>query len=268
RGCREHRPDPGHRRDWADRRTSGPPAGRAMAIRCACWSAIPSPRKPSSAPGSSTCRARLPTARLCTAPCREWTGGHISLGVEDPDLLKPVEHRGTAAVAQAAARHGLQRISYLTGSLVRVDYGPKILEHRAKLAAEEAIQDSGVPYTFFRPTYFTNTLPRHVQGPVIVALRRISSSTSARTRPSTGLPPPTEGRRPCPVAGGYAGETASLHVVGRPAAGGTSDHHRGRHASFAIPAHRQHPRKRRRRIRGHRLQRHGRLCHHVLVHAG
>jgi uncharacterized protein YbjT (DUF2867 family) len=55
---------------------------------------------------------------------------------------------------------------------VREPYGPKIAEHRAKLAAELAIQDSGVPYTFFRPTYFTNTLPRHVQGPVLVALGR------------------------------------------------------------------------------------------------
>jgi hypothetical protein len=47
-------------------------------------------------------------------------GVHISLGVEDPGLLETVEHRGTATVA-AAARHGLERISYLTGSLVRVD---------------------------------------------------------------------------------------------------------------------------------------------------
>jgi uncharacterized protein YbjT (DUF2867 family) len=99
-------------------------------------------------------------------------GVHVSLGVEDPAQLEPVEHRGTAAVAAAAARHGLGRISYLTGSLVRVNYGPKIAEHRAKLAAEQAIQDCGVPYTFFRPTYFTNTLPRHVQGPMVVALGR------------------------------------------------------------------------------------------------
>ena len=97
---------------------------------------------------------------------------HVSLGVEDPAQLEPVEHRGTATVAAAAAQHGLERISYLTGSLVRVDYGPKIAEHRAKLAAEQAIQDSGVPYTFFRPTYFTNTLPRHVQGRVVVMLGR------------------------------------------------------------------------------------------------
>ncbi|HEV3293450.1 MAG TPA: hypothetical protein VG123_31105, partial [Streptosporangiaceae bacterium] len=67
-------------------------------------------------------------------------GVHVSLGVEDPVQLEPVEHRETATVAAAAAQHGLERISYLTGSLVRVDYGPKIAEHRAKLAAEQAIQ--------------------------------------------------------------------------------------------------------------------------------
>ncbi len=99
-------------------------------------------------------------------------GVHVSLGVEDQAQLEPVEHRGTATVAAAAARHGLGRITYLTGSLATEQYGPKIAEHRAKLAAEQAIHDSGVPYTFFRPTYFTNTLPRHVQGPAIVALGR------------------------------------------------------------------------------------------------
>jgi uncharacterized protein YbjT (DUF2867 family) len=99
-------------------------------------------------------------------------GVHISLGVDDPRQLELVEHRGTATVAEAAARQGLGRIMYLTGSLVRVDYGRKIPEHRAKLAAEDAIKACGVPYTFFRPTYFTNTLPRHVQGRVIVALGR------------------------------------------------------------------------------------------------
>ena len=103
---------------------------------------------------------------------RGMDGVHVSLGVEAPSLFEAVEHRGTAAVAAAAARHGVGRLSYLTGSLVRVQYGPKIAEHRAKLAAERVIEDSGVPYTFFRPTYFTNTLPRHVQGPMIVALGR------------------------------------------------------------------------------------------------
>ncbi len=103
---------------------------------------------------------------------RRIDGIHISLGVEDPAKLDAVEHRGTANVAVAANRHGVERISYLTGSLVREEYGPKIPEHRAKLAAEQAIQKSSVPYTFFRPTYFTNTLPRHVQGQLLVALGR------------------------------------------------------------------------------------------------
>jgi NADH dehydrogenase len=156
-------------------------------------------------------------------------GVHVSLGVEDPVQLEPVEHRGTATVAAAAAQHGLERISYLTGSLVRVDYGPKIAEHRAKLAAEQAIQDSGVPYTFFRPTYFTNTLPRHVQGRIIVMLGRqrhvlhpvcaedfaaqvaarspprpppaaISTST-ARNRSPSGKHWASTGRSSCPTGG-------------------------------------------------------------------
>ena len=137
-------------------------------------------------PGSVTDSAAVDRA------VRGVDGVHISLGVEDP---RPAQAGRAPGDRGGRSSSRLQRISYLTGSPVRVDYGPKILEHRAKLAAEEAIQDSGVPYTFFRPTYFTK-------------------------------------------------------------------------ASFAIPAHRQHPRNRRRRIRGHRLQRQGRLCHHVLVHAG
>jgi NAD(P)H-binding len=124
---------------------------------------------------------------------------HVSLGVEDPTQLDAVEHRLTASVAATAARHGVERISYLTGSLVREPCGPKIPEHRVKPAAEHAIQESGVPHTFFRPTYFTNTLPRHVQGRLLVALGRqrqalhpvcaedfaISRDASRRQRPQT-----------------------------------------------------------------------------------
>lgn len=97
---------------------------------------------------------------------------HVSLGVEDPSQLDAVENRGTARVARAARRRGLGRITYITGSLVREDYGAKIPEHRAKLAAERAIESSGVPSTFFRPTYVTDTLPRHVRGPFAVLFGR------------------------------------------------------------------------------------------------
>jgi len=97
---------------------------------------------------------------------------HISLAAERRDDLDAIEHRGTAAVAAAAARHGLRRISHLTGSLVPERYGRPIAEHRAKRAAEDAIRASGVPFTLFRPTYFTDTLPRHVQGRVAVLFGR------------------------------------------------------------------------------------------------
>lgn len=90
-------------------------------------------------------------------------GVHVSLRVEDPAQCEPVEHQGPRSSLAAAERHGVGRISYLTGSLVREQCDPRS-EHRAKLRSKRS-QDSGVPYTFFRPTYFTNTLPRHVQGP-------------------------------------------------------------------------------------------------------
>jgi uncharacterized protein YbjT (DUF2867 family) len=101
------------------------------------------------------------------------TGVHVSLGTAGtPEAMDRVEHRGTARLAAAAARHGVARFCYLTGSLVHEVYGPKLPEHRAKLQAERAIQESGVPYVFFRPTYFIDNLPRHIQGRVAVVLGR------------------------------------------------------------------------------------------------
>jgi uncharacterized protein YbjT (DUF2867 family) len=63
-------------------------------------------------------------------------------------------------------------LTYVSGSLVHEDYGKKITEQQAKLGAEEAVEASGVPYVFFRPTYFTDNLPRHIQGGRAVALGR------------------------------------------------------------------------------------------------
>src|SRR5215218_4408647 len=42
----------------------------------------------------------------------------------------------------------------------------------AKAAAEAAIRDSGVAHTIFRPTYFMETLPRHLKGGRAVVLGR------------------------------------------------------------------------------------------------
>ena len=98
-------------------------------------------------------------------------GVHISLrGGSDPDELDRVEHRGTARVAELAARQGVSRLTYLSGMLVAED--AEIPGDRAKFRAERAIQQSGVPYTIFKPTYFMETLPRHVQGRLAIVLGR------------------------------------------------------------------------------------------------
>ncbi len=99
---------------------------------------------------------------------------HISLAATGSDLaeLERVEHLGTVAVAQAARRHGVELLSYVSGSLVHVDYGPKLPEHAAKLGAEAAIGASGVPHVIFRPTYVTDNLPRHIRGHRAVVIGR------------------------------------------------------------------------------------------------
>src|SRR3712207_487145 len=98
-------------------------------------------------------------------------GVHVSLrGGSDPDELDRVEHRGTARVAELAARQGVSRLTYLSGMLVAED--AQIPGDRAKYRAERAIHQSGVPYTIFKPTYFMETLPRHVQGRLAIVLGR------------------------------------------------------------------------------------------------
>lgn len=98
-------------------------------------------------------------------------GVHVSLrGGSDPDELDRVEHRGTARVAELAARRGVSRLTYLSGMLVAED--AEIPGDRAKYRAEQAIHQSGVPYTIFKPTYFMETLPRHVQGRLAIVLGR------------------------------------------------------------------------------------------------
>lgn len=99
-------------------------------------------------------------------------GVHLSLAASQRADLDQVEGEGSARVARVAGASGVRLLTCLTGSLVHEEYGYKIPEHRAKLAAEAAIRESGVPYVFFRPTYFMDNLPRHIQGTRAVALGR------------------------------------------------------------------------------------------------
>ncbi len=98
---------------------------------------------------------------------------HISLKAGPaPGEPERVEHQGTARVAEAAARAGLERITYLSGCYVGPEQAAASEAEAAKLGAERAIEASGVPFTIFKPTYFMETLPLHVQGPFGVVLGR------------------------------------------------------------------------------------------------
>ena len=83
-----------------------------------------------------------------------------------------VEHQGTARVAEAAARAGVTRIPYLSGCYVSPEHAADSEAEAAKLGAERALEQSAVPYTIFKPTYFMETLALHIQGPVGVVIGR------------------------------------------------------------------------------------------------
>jgi NADH dehydrogenase len=87
-------------------------------------------------------------------------GVHISLyGGSDVDL----ERRGAAALAETAAKLGVERITYLSGASVFEEncWYPGT---RARFEAEVAIRQTGVPYTIFCATWFMEALHRFVRG--------------------------------------------------------------------------------------------------------
>jgi uncharacterized protein YbjT (DUF2867 family) len=83
-------------------------------------------------------------------------GVHISIG-------GPVDQLSAENVAGLAPRLGVQRISYLSGATAEEQnrWFPMTAQ---KLAAEQAIRQSGVPYTLFCPTWPMEQLPRLARG--------------------------------------------------------------------------------------------------------
>jgi uncharacterized protein YbjT (DUF2867 family) len=98
---------------------------------------------------------------------------HVSLMAgSNPARVDAVEHRGTACVAERAAAQGISRLTYLSGEFAGDQRAMRSPIERAKSLAEQAIEQSGVPFTIFKPTYFMDTLPRHIQGRLAVVLGR------------------------------------------------------------------------------------------------
>ena len=81
-------------------------------------------------------------------------GVHISLPTE-------VEQQVAETVAKVAPRHGVERISYISGATVAEEHRWVPIANR-KFLAEQAIRASGIPYTIFCPTWVMEILPMFV----------------------------------------------------------------------------------------------------------
>jgi uncharacterized protein YbjT (DUF2867 family) len=81
-------------------------------------------------------------------------GVHISLPTE-------VERQVTETVAKISLKHGLKRISYISGATVVEEnrWFPMI---DGKYLAEKAIREAGIPYTIICPTWVMEILPKFV----------------------------------------------------------------------------------------------------------
>ena len=88
-------------------------------------------------------------------------GVHISLPTE-------VEQQVAELVAKLAPSHGIERITYISGATVAEEHRWFPMIDR-KFLAEKAIQESGIPYTIFAPTWVMDGLPMFVnQGKAFV----------------------------------------------------------------------------------------------------
>lgn len=99
-------------------------------------------------------------------------GVHINLlgGPSKADFFR-VETDGARNIAAAARRMGLERITMTSGMMVSSlserelrDPASRAYPVIAKHYAEEAVRQSGIAYTIFRPTGFTDTFALSVRG--------------------------------------------------------------------------------------------------------
>lgn len=74
------------------------------------------------------------------------------------------EKDGTKNVIKAARSASLQHISKISGLGTRKVNETKWWQHQHKFEAEQAIIESGIPYTIFQPTFFMETLPTLIRG--------------------------------------------------------------------------------------------------------
>lgn len=92
------------------------------------------------------------------------TGVHVNLkGGPRPSDYDRIEHRGTAAVVEAARQAGVKQLTYLSAYTIQ-EKNISSPESRAKFAAEQVIRASGIAHTIFRASWFMESLPLFIQG--------------------------------------------------------------------------------------------------------
>lgn len=93
------------------------------------------------------------------------TGAHLSLQAgSSPEDIKRIEYLGAMRVVELAAEQHLAHLTYVSGMFVGAEVSFATLDDQAKSGVEQALQQSGISFTIFRPTYFMDNLPKHLQG--------------------------------------------------------------------------------------------------------
>lgn len=115
-------------------------------------------------PTVEVCAGDLDEAASVRAAMQGVDRVHVSIkgGPTQADFDR-IEVRGSQTIATAAKQSGIRHITYLSAYSILPELADS-METRAKVKAEQAIVNSGVPYTFFRATWFMETLPLFIQG--------------------------------------------------------------------------------------------------------
>jgi len=80
----------------------------------------------------------------------------------NPEMYQAIEIDGSANVAHAARDAGVKRISMISGASSNGEE-EGVIYLDAKVKAERALIESGVPYTVMRPSWFFESLPFFIQ---------------------------------------------------------------------------------------------------------
>ena len=82
----------------------------------------------------------------------------------NPEEIERVEYQGAIRIIELAVKQPGMHLAYVSGMFVRGQFDHGVLADQAKGRVEQAIQESGNSFTIFRPSYFMDNLPKHLQG--------------------------------------------------------------------------------------------------------